>query len=176
MTQYTQEQIASALQTVEDQLAEATSSYQTERERLQKQAAKLKTWLWDNGEHTADGIIGQFVQLRDARSAIKADYEAQDRILKLEMECREAWLLDTLNTIGASSLKGSAGTAYVTEQTRSNCGDWPLFWQYIKDNNRFDLLEKRVSQKPIRDMIEAGDDLPPAISTFTERVVTIRRS
>lgn len=173
---HTVEQIEAALAKLREQYDEATSVYTTESARLLGNMAKLEAWLWKNKEHTADGVIGEYVQLRDERSALKAQYEERDRELKQKMEAREGFLLQVLNDIGADSIKGGAGTAYITTQTRSSCSDWPLFWGYIKEHDRFDLLEKRVSQKPIKDMLENGEDLPPAINTFTERVVTIRRS
>lgn len=170
------EKVLAALHTLQDQLDEASSAFNGEAAELRRKIAYLTDWLWKNSPHTAETVIGEFVKLRDARSALKAEYEARDRELREQMDAREAWLLDALNTIGADSVKGTAGTAYITTQVRSSCADWHLFHEWIGRNGRFDLLEKRVSQKPIRDMLENGDELPPGISTFTERVVTVRRS
>lgn len=173
---HTIEQVLAGRAKLQATLDEANASHSEYAADIRAKLAKLDDWLWKNTQHTGDGVIAEFVKLRDERSALKAEYEARDRELREQMDTREAWLLEQINTLGVDSIKGGAGTAYVTTQTRSSCSDWPLYWEWIKTNNRFDCLEKRVSQKPIKDMIENGDDLPPGINTFTERVVTVRRS
>lgn len=173
---HTVEQIKNALHTLQSQLDESTAAYNDDADRTRAKITKLREWLWANEPHTAESMIAEVVGLRDERSALKAQYDRADKVLKDAMELREAALLQTINDVGVNSLRGDTGTAYVQVKTRSSCSDWPSLWQYIKDNDRFDLLEKRVAQKAITDMIEEGDELPPGISTFTERVVTIRRS
>lgn len=170
------EQICQALETLDAKIHEATSAFNDEYATLAAKRQKLKAWLWANSEHTADSITEEYVLLRDERAVLKKEYDDKDDILKESMDKREAWLLNKLNEVGADSFKTEHGTAYIQNKTRSSCSDWTLFWDYIARNNRFDLLEKRVAQSPITKMIEGGEELPPAINIFTERVVTVRRA
>lgn len=170
------EQMAQALENLDAKINEATAAFNDELEKLNEKKAKIKAWLWDNAEHTADSITEEYVMMRDERARIKKEYEERDAPLVADMDIREAWLLTKLKEIGAESLRTAHGTAYIQVKTRASCSDWPLFWKYIAENNRFDMLEKRVSQKPISDMLDNNEELPPAINTFSERVVTIRRA
>lgn len=172
----TVEQVCQALETLDAKIDEASSAYNSEMESLSAKKQKLKAWLWANAEHTADSITEEYVKLRDDRAILKKDYDTKDDVLKSDMEARENWLLAKLNEVGADSFRTEHGTAYIQTKTRSSCSDWTLLWDYIAENKRFDLLEKRVSQAPISKMIEAGETLPPAINIFSERVVTVRRS
>lgn len=138
--------------------------------------SKLQGWLWEHGEHTAESLVEEYVAMRDERSALKAAYEAEDDKIKDRMEQHEVKLMEMLTSVGAESFRTPYGTAYTQTDIRSNCADWTAYWAYIQETGRFDLLEKRVSQKPIKDMIEAGEALPPGINTFRERKVVIRRS
>lgn len=173
---HTVESISEALEKVYDKLGEAESAYREERVRLLDMAGKLEAWLWKNAELTADTVVHEYVALRDKRSELKKVYDNEDDELKDKMALRENWLLRALQAIGGDGIRTSHGTAFIQTKTRSNCSDWPMFWDYIATNNRFDLLEKRVSQAPISKMVEDGTILPPGINLHQEQVVQVRRS
>ena len=170
------EQIAQAREVAQAKLDEATAAYEGEVGKYREQILKLDIALWAMGTHTADSVTEEYVALRDKRSDLKTAYENEDKILKEAMTARECWLMEALDGIGAESLRTSHGTAYIQIKTRANCADWPSYWQYMIDNKRMDLLEKRVAQGPITKMIDNGEELPPGLNMFTERTVTVRRS
>jgi hypothetical protein len=63
---------------------------------------------------------------------------------------------------------GAAGRFYrvqVKDKETPKVLNWNLFWAFIAANNRFDLLQKRTSDKAIMDMVEA-DQMPPGIETI----------
>lgn len=176
------EQVAKARATAQEKLDEAKSAYEDEAAKLEAQIRKLDDWLWTNGSHTANSVTEEYVALRDSRAVLKKEYDTRDQQIKDAMQVREIWLQQAMDAIDAKSLRTDHGTAYKTIKTRSNCADWPAFWDYIAENKRFDLLEKRVSQKPISDMLEEdgslkeGEELPPGINLFRESTITVRRS
>lgn len=171
----TTEQLLAALEKLEGSLAEATSSYESEAAKLKAKIKVVNDHLWIVQEHSADSIVEKFVALRDGRSELKKKYDAEDRTLKDEMEKCEVWLMQAADSIGAQSIKGHAGTAFIQIKTRYNCSDWPNYWEYIKEHDRFDLLEKRPAQGALKELQEEGE-LPPGISTYSERTITVRRS
>lgn len=172
----THEQISEGRQNAIEKLDEARSCFEAERDRLTNTIHKLDQWLWTNTEHKADDVVEEYVALRDQRAVIKKAYDTEDAYFKEQLETREVWLLGKMHEVGMEAMRTPHGTAYIQVKTRANCADWPLFWNYIATEGRFDLLEKRVAQGPISKMIADGEDLPPAISTFTEQTVTVRRS
>lgn len=121
-------------------------------------------------------VISEFVKLRDKRAAMKRLYEEKDFKLKTAMEKIEGWLLNKLNKEEMESFKTAAGTAYTAIETKMSCADWPGFWQFVQQNGRADMLEKRVSISVIKQFEEETGNLPPYINKTEERVVRVRRT
>lgn len=172
----TTEAAQTTLNAVNAKLGELKAFFTEQAAPFIKVRDKIQDWLWVNGEHTADSLVEEYVALRDRRAAIKAEYDAEDKKLKDRMELHEAKLLEMLQETGAESFRTAHGTAYTQLKVKSSCSDWTVFWAYIRDTGRFDLLEKRVGQTAIKTMVDAGEELPPGINTFTEREVTVRRA
>lgn len=182
------EQVLEGRDKAEAMLAEARKSFEDEAAKYRKIIAGCDAWLWKNGEHTADSLTEEFVALRDARSDLKQAYDNDDEALKAQMKLRTDMLREMLDKMGAKSFRTDHGTAFKTVKTRANCGDWPTFWEYLWENKRFDMLEKRVSQKPITDMLDDNGqiktdadgnplyELPPGINLYQETEITVRRS
>lgn len=172
----TVERVSEALEAARSKLDEATSSYHDERVRLQAQMDKLQAWLWANSPQTAETVVQDYVGYRDERSALKKVYETEDEAIKERMALRENWLLRMLQSVGGDGIRTAYGTAFIKTNTKSSCSDWPSYWAWIKEHDRFDGLEKRVSQGMISKMVEDGIDTPPGINLHQEQTVQVRRS
>jgi len=62
---------------------------------------------------------------------------------------------------------GAAGRLYrvqIKDKEQPKVTNWNEFWEFIAANKRFDLLQKRTSDKAIMDMVEANQ-MPPGIET-----------
>lgn len=124
---------------------------------------------------TAETVIAAFVKLRDARSALKQEFEENDALLKAKMAKLQQWLNKQMSELDTSQLSGSMGTAYRELETRYNAADWPLVWGFIKENDRFDFLQKRLGEKALTDYFNEVGELPPGINVFQEYVIKVRR-
>ena len=123
-----------------------------------------------------DSVIEKYIDIREKRAVLKRAYEAEDFILKEAAEKVESWLLKKLNEEKVESFKTAVGTAYISQEVRASCADWPSFWQFCADNNLVSLLEKRVSIGAIKEYEESNGELPPFINKTVERVVRVRKS
>lgn len=124
---------------------------------------------------TADKVTQAYVALRDKRAELKRAFEAEDAKLKDQMNTLEIWLLKALDTLGADQLKTQHGTAYISTRDRAGCADWGTFYPWITETGRVDMLEKRVSTKPITEYLEENGELPPGINIQRERTIIVRR-
>ena len=114
------------------------------------------------GDVTYDRIIRTYVRMRDARSALKAEFEKKDRELKDQQETLESFLLGSMNTGGVTSLRTSAGTAYRTETMVPTGSDWSAFYAWVKETNGFDFLFKSIKADAIKDFMDQHDgEVPP---------------
>ena len=66
-----------------------------------------------------------------------------------------------IDTLSKSDDTGAAGLKYraqVTTKEEYNIADWSALTGYILENDRFDLLQKRLSKEAVRDVIAAMKD------------------
>lgn len=174
---HTVEQICEALDKLEASLIDEMDRHNEVKEALDSKITRLKNWLWEHAENNAANVTEEYVAIRDQRSALKKQYDLEDEKLKAELHKREVWLMQACDSINAQSIRTDHGTAYIQIKKKFSVGDWPNYWQYMKEHDRFDLVEKRPAQAVLAKMAEEGEeDLPPGLNTFSERTITIRRS
>jgi hypothetical protein len=126
---------------------------------------------------SVDKLVTVYIKMRDKRSTLLREYEEQDGAIKEQMEVLEGKLLDLCKSIGADSLKTQHGTVIRTVKTRYWTSDWNSMHKFIMQHNMPDLLEKRVSQTAMKQLIEENPDmLPPNMNVDSRYAVTIRRS
>jgi phage host-nuclease inhibitor protein Gam len=121
--------------------------------------------------------VSLYIQMRDKKAQMKADFEASVAPLNEKMDKLEAKLLDVFNKTGMDSVKTEFGTAYATTRTTASVADREAFMEYVKANEEWALLEVRTSKTAVEQYRAANDnELPPGINLREERVVNIRRS
>jgi hypothetical protein len=121
--------------------------------------------------------VSLYIKLRDQKSQMKADFDAQVAPLQEKMDKLEAKLLEVFNKTGMDSVKTEFGTAYATVRTSASIADRDAFMDFVKANEEWALLEVRVSKTAVDQFRSANDDeLPPGVNVREERVVNIRRS
>lgn len=126
---------------------------------------------------SVDKLVTVYIKMRDKRSTLLREYEEQDGAIKEQMEVLEGKLLDLCKSIGADSLKTQHGTVIRTVKTRYWTSDWNSMHKFIMEHNMPDLLEKRVSQTAMKQLLEENPDMmPPNMNVDSRYAVTIRRS
>lgn len=122
-------------------------------------------------------LVSVYTKIRDKRGEIKRAYEAEDNKLKADLEKIEAVFLNHLSKGNAESVRTDAGTFYRQKDVIPSASDWGVFYDWIKENDAFDALERRIKKTFIVDHMEANDgELPPGVSTFTRYVVRVRKN
>lgn len=128
-------------------------------------------------EISADKLVAVYIKMRDKRAALLREYEEQDEAVKAQMEMVEAKLLDLCKTVGADSLKTQHGTVIRSVKTRYWTSDWNSMHKFIMENNMPELLEKRISQSTLKQLLDENPDMmPPGVNVDSRYAVTIRRS
>lgn len=127
-------------------------------------------------EYTVETLTKAYTQLRDKRAELKKEYDITDSRVKEKMDAIEVRLMSKLTEFGVDSVKTPYGTVFTQTETKYNCTDWTTFWNWMYENERMDVLEKRVSQKAMRELEDGQEGLPPAIDVHKERVIRVRRT
>ena len=124
---------------------------------------------------TIDEVVATYIKLRNKKDAIEA--ETKDRIkgIKEKLEQIEAWVKEQADVQGVTSFKTKHGTAFLTTTDYANVADWDSVLEFIRENEAFDMLEKRISKIAVRGYIEANKEVPPGVNYGTKLEVNIRK-
>jgi hypothetical protein len=120
-------------------------------------------------------VIRTYMKLRDQKAAIEGEVKERVADLKAKMEKLEAFLKTQMDAQGLTSFKSDYGTAFLTTTDYANVADWDAVLDFIRDNEAFDMLEKRVSKIAVRGYIEANKAVPPGVTYGTKLEVNIRK-
>lgn len=122
-------------------------------------------------------LVKAHINIRDARSKLRKEYNEQDDGLKKKQERIEAEMLKFLNTNKIDNSKTSAGTFYRQVDTIPMGSDWNAFYDWVKENDAFDALERRIKKGFINEYMEEHDgETPPGVSVHKQYVIRVRRS
>jgi len=118
-----------------------------------------------------------YLKIRDARSELKSKYEEEDKKLEAQMDVIEAKLLDICKDTEADSIKTQAGTVMRRVATRYWTNDWDSMYNFVKDNDAYGLLERRLHQTNMKQYLEENPDkFPPGMLLDSQYKITVRRS
>jgi len=118
-----------------------------------------------------------YIKIREARTNLKKDWEAEDEKLKEKLDKIGAALLKFLNETNQNSAKTASGTVYKQEEITPTGSDWSAFYDWVARNNAFDALERRIKKTFISEYMSTHDGaIPPGVSVYREYVARIRRS
>lgn len=121
-------------------------------------------------------LVAKYIELRDKKAQIKAEYDEKAGKLDAALEKIEAALLKTFETAGMDSVKTEFGTAYTTVQTSATVADADVFRQFVKEHEAWEMFQARVSKTAVEQYKAVHGDIPPGINWREERVVNVRRA
>lgn len=124
---------------------------------------------------TVDDVVAAYMKLRTQKEAIEAKVKDEVATIKAKMEKLEAWIKEQADEQGVTSFKTNHGTAFLTTNDYANVADWDAMLKFVRDNEAYDLFEKRVSKTAVRGYIEQTKSVPPGINYGTRIDVNIRK-
>lgn len=121
-------------------------------------------------------LVQDYIALRDAKDEIKREAEAKMQELESQMDVINQTLLDYFKETGIDKAGTPFGTAYKTVKSRYWTNDWESMYEFIADNNAFDLLEKRLHQSNMKQFLEENPDVQPkGLNIDNEYKIVVRR-
>jgi hypothetical protein len=120
-------------------------------------------------------IVSAYIKLRRRKEAVEAAAKDEVRTIKTKMDKLESWLMEQANAQNVTSFKTKSGTAFVTTTDFASVADWDAVLGYIKDNDAFDMLERRVSKTAVRGYIETTGHVPAGVNYGTKIEINVRK-
>jgi hypothetical protein len=121
---------------------------------------------------SANKLVKIYLKIRDKR----AELSKQDSELEEQQELIESELLNICKETGADGLRTEFGTVTRSVKKRYWTSDWSSFYDFVKEHNALELLEKRVAQSNMATFIEENPDaVPPGLQVDSRYTAVIRR-
>jgi hypothetical protein len=120
-------------------------------------------------------VVATYMKLRSQKESIEAEVKDRVSTIKAKMEKLEAWIKEQADAQGVTSFKTKHGTAFLTTTDYANVADWDAVLDFIRTQEAFDMLEKRISKIAVRGYIEANKAVPPGVNYGTKLEVNIRK-
>lgn len=122
-------------------------------------------------------LVKAYLKMRDARSALAAKFEADDKSIKEQMEVIEGLLLETCKRAGGNVSIPGIGSVIRGVSTRYWTSDWEAMHKFIEENNALDLLERRIAQRAMGEFLKSNPDkMPKGMNVESKYTVTVRRT
>ena len=126
-------------------------------------------------EPTVDGVIATYITLRSQKEEIEAGVKEQLAEIKEKMSKLEAWIQAKSDETGVKSFKTDHGTAFMSTSDYASGADWDAVLKFITDNEAWDMLNKAVNKKSVREYIDANGSVPSGVNFCTRITVAVRR-
>ena len=126
-----------------------------------------------NDMSTTGQIIDKLLKLRNRRLAASRKVEN----LRAEERVIEEDLVANLRSQKLEKASGKFGSFSYRVVPVGKVEDWDAFYKYIKRTGAFELLERRVAQKPLRERLEDTKSAPKGvvIESFVKVSLTAKR-
>lgn len=118
---------------------------------------------------TLGELIAKREQLRDQKRALNAELAEIDAALTEN----ESDLLTALDAAGLEHAKIDGVSVSISEQTMPSVTDWDALYGFIRDNDAFYMLQRRVSTGPYREMLQMEQEVP-GVEPYVQRKVNMR--
>lgn len=123
-----------------------------------------------------DDLVEAYVAIRDEKRALEQSVEAQLKELDDQLAIISNALNDLCKELGADSIRTGHGTVIRSVKTKYWTNDWPSIYDFIKEHNAFELLEKRIHQSNMKQFLEENEDVHPmGLNMDKEYAITIRK-
>ncbi|HET6455341.1 MAG TPA: hypothetical protein VFI02_13135 [Armatimonadota bacterium] len=111
-----------------------------------------------------------YAEVRELRLAMQKHV---DNVKARETEVREH-IIDNLSKSLDSGAAGLRYRAQIVMKEHPSLKDWDAFTSYVAANRRFDLLQKRLSDKAVMDLMDDGV-VVPGVEKFNAKEVSITK-
>ena len=125
----------------------------------------------------ASQLVNVYIKIRDAKEIRKKQMEAEIADLDVQLAAVEQELLEICKTTGQDGGKTQHGSFTRSVKTRYWTSDWDSMYNFIREHDAPDLLERRIAQGNFAQFIQENPDkMPAGVNIESKYSITVRRS
>ena len=127
---------------------------------------------------SAEALVSAYINIRDAKYAAQNELNAKIKELDDQLDKVSQALLDLCKDNSLDGFRTEYGTVSQIIKTDYSTDDWESFYKFVKENDAFHLLHKRINQTEMKSFLEENPDQHPqglnSVRTYTIRVTRPR--
>ena len=120
---------------------------------------------------TVGGLIDDLFLLREQRRKLAET----DKSLQAQYAELEARLIAALDLQETTQARGRSATATLNEEELATVIDWDQVHEYIRNQNAFFLLQRRINSAAWREAAAERGEPIPGTTVFKRRTIALRR-
>ena len=124
---------------------------------------------------TLNDVIAAYLKLRTAKEELVKKHKEELAPLNEAMLKCQLWVHQQLQSQGQQNTRTEAGSAFLQTDTSVTVESWDDTIAWIKENDAWDFLEKRVSKSVVQDYLEAANAIPPGVKVTSDISCHIRK-
>jgi hypothetical protein len=110
----------------------------------------------------AESLVSAYINIRDERDRIISQQKQALKELEIQLEAVSKALLEICKENKLDGFRTDFGTVSQITKTEYWTNDWDSLYKFIKENDAFHLLHKRVNQSGMKEFLDENPDLHPA--------------
>jgi len=114
-----------------------------------------------------------FTKLQELEERKRALYNEEKQI-KAEIAEVENRILDDMAESGVSMMEFNGQRYSPTVKVQPSSDDWDATFSWIKENNAFYLVQKRLSAPAVKELLDDGEQIP-GLKIYEETKLTRRK-
>ena len=112
---------------------------------------------------------------RDTLREEKRELETKVKALDALLATNEVSIIEIADEMGLDRFAVGKLTFSISTQVVGNVEDWDALHAYIKENDAFYLLQRRLSNAPYKEILDSGESLAGVVP-FTKRSLNMRKA
>jgi hypothetical protein len=124
-----------------------------------------------------DALVRAYRAIRDKKSELNKAHDAVIADLDGKLEKIENVMLGVLNASNGEGIRTEHGTFFRKVDIKPSGQDWAAFYDWIKANDAFDFLQRRITATAVTNyMLEHDGELPPGVTVLKRFKVEVRKN
>jgi hypothetical protein len=120
---------------------------------------------------TLGACADRLYALRELKAAAQKSVDA----IEAEYNAIREYVIETLPKSEASGVAGRVGRVAVVRKEVPQVEDWTAFYAYVKKNNAFELLQRRLGDAAVKERWDAGK-VVPGVTKFTAVTISLTKA
>ena len=122
-------------------------------------------------------LVTAYRNIRDKKQELNRAHDEVIKDLDEKLERLKGVMLAELNDNNGEGIRTAAGTFFRKLEVIPTGQDWEAFYDWIKEHDAFDALERRIKRTFISKYMDDNDGaIPPGVNVFRRYTVEVRKN